>query len=321
MKILITGGMGVNGAVTARLLVSEGMRPVLMDNRRDLSLIADIEKKVDLVEGDILDREFLEKVVTDFKVTHIAHLAALMPDPAEADPRLGIKVGADGTMNVLETVRARKIRRVVFTSSKAVYGDITGKHGYPDYVPVDEFYPQHPKDLYGVIKICCETMGHYYRERYGIEFVALRFASIYGPGKQARHGVLSLYGQLIEDALSGKEINIERGGDQLNEALYVGDVARAIILALKAENLRDWIFNIGTGAGVTLQDFSRVLKTLFPSCRIEIGSGLDFRGGHKKSYCIFDIARAREQLGYGPLYDLEKGIKDYIQTVERLRPE
>ena len=320
MKILITGGMGVNGAVTARRLVAAGERPVLLDNRMDLSLISDIEKRVDRVVGDILDPESLDKVITEFGITHVAHLAALMPGPAEADPALGVKVGVDGTLNVLEAARHRDLQRVVFTSSKAVYGEITGRHAHPEYAPVDEDHRQEPADLYGTIKVCCETLGAYYRKRYGVDFVALRFGSIYGPGKEVRHGALSLYGQMIESVMSGKGFSMPSGGDQVNEALYVGDVARSIILALQVKDPAERVFNIGTGQGVTLHDFKRVLGALYPDSRIEIGSGLDFRMGEKKSYCIFDIARAREHLGFAPAYDLEDGIKDYIDTIERLRP-
>src|ERR671924_1352530 len=120
MNVLITGGMGVNGAATARLLVEEGFRPVLLDNRMDFSLIRDIRDQVDGVEGDVCDQRALEKIVDDYNITHIAHLAALMPEPAEANPRLGIRVGVDGTVNILEIARAHSIKRVVFTSSKAV---------------------------------------------------------------------------------------------------------------------------------------------------------------------------------------------------------
>ena len=133
MNILITGGMGVNGAATARLLVKEGLRPVLLDNRKDLSLIGDFKDRVDCVEADVCDPVGVEKIVSDYGITHIAHLAALMPGPAEANPRLAIKVGIDGTVNVLEIARAKRIRRVVFTSSKAVYGEIDGEEGPPDY--------------------------------------------------------------------------------------------------------------------------------------------------------------------------------------------
>src|SRR3989337_844352 len=136
MKALITGGMGVNGAVTARLMVQDGLRPVLMDNRLDLTLMGDIKDQVDIAVGDICDPAALEKAVDDYKVTHIAHLAALMPEPAEADPRLGVKVGVDGTVNVLEVARAKNIKRVVFTSSKAVYGEIAGECAPPACKPV-----------------------------------------------------------------------------------------------------------------------------------------------------------------------------------------
>lgn len=319
MKILITGGTGVNGAATARLLVTEGMRPVLLDNRMDLSLIADIKNDVELVEGDILDPEGLEKVVTGHGITHIAHLAALMPGPAESDPRLAVKVGVDGMANVLEVARAHKIHRVVFTSSKAAYGEFLGEFGDPQFIPVKEEHPKKPADLYGVIKVCCETLGDYYHERYGVEFVILRFSTIYGPGKEARHGAYSFYGQLIEKAMAGEAIVLPAGGDQLNDTVYVGDVARSILLALKAEKLKKWVFNIGRGRGSTPREFVAVLRRIFPTANIEIGPGPSRLGRSKQSYCIFDISAATDQLGYAPTYDVERGVRDYIETIRRLR--
>jgi UDP-glucose 4-epimerase len=319
MKVLITGGTGVNGAATARLLVAEHIRPVLLDNRKDLSLIRDIKNHVDLVQGDILDHELLAKVATDYHITHMAHLAALMPGPAEANPVLAVKIGVDGTVNVLETARACGIRRVVFTSSKAAYGEFSGEFGPPKFVPVREDHPRNPADLYGVIKVCCEDIGSYYRISYGIEFVALRFSTIYGPGKEARHGAYSFYGQLIEKVMAGEEVRLPEGGDQFNDAVYVGDVARAILFALRAGGLEQWVFNIGSGKGSTPRDFSRVLKTLFPESELEIGPGQSSLGRSKQSYCVFDIRAARDHLGYEPVYDVERGVRDYVATMRRLR--
>jgi len=318
MKVLITGGMGVNGAVTARLLVQEGLRPVLLDNRMDLSLMRDIKDEVDCVEADVCDQRALEKILDDYKVTHIAHLAALMPEPAEANPRLAIRVGVDGTVNVLEAARSRNIKRVVFTSSKAVYGEILGEYAPPSCKPVREDYPKHPADLYGTIKVCCEQVGEYYRETYGIEFLALRFVSIYGPGKEARHGPLSFYGQLIERARSGEQWVVPQGGDQLNDAVYVGDVARSIYLALKAEAPGAWAFNIGTGKAWTPRDFLNAASKLFPNHQIELGPGPSKLGRSKQSYCVFDISAAKKHLGYEPAYDVEKGVRDYVETLELL---
>jgi UDP-glucose 4-epimerase len=300
MNVLITGGMGVNGAVTARLMVRDGLRPVLLDNREDFILMQDIKDKVDCVIGDVCDPAFLTRVVEDYEIDCIAHLAALMPEPAEANPRLAIRVGAEGTVNILEAARAKKIKRVVFTSSKAVYGEINGAEGPPDYKPVREDYRKVPADLYGSIKVCCEELGRYYREAYGIEFIALRFVSIYGPGKEARHGPLSFYGQLIEKAREGAKWVIPEGGDQKNDAVYVGDVGRSVYLALKAPAPGAWTFNIGTGRAVTPRDFLNAAGKLFPNHRIELGPGPSKLGRSKQSYCIFDISAAKQHIGYEP---------------------
>ena len=318
MNVLITGGMGVNGAVTARLLVKEGLRPVLLDNRMDLSLMQDIKNDVDGVEADVCDQRAVEKIVDDYGVTHIAHLAALMPGPAEANPRLGIRVGVDGTVNILEVARARKIKRVVFTSSKAVYGEIRGDYAPPTCKPVREDHPKQPADMYGTIKVCCEQAGKYYREMYGIEFIALRYVSIYGPGKEARHGPLSFYGQLIEKARSGEKWLVPQGGDQLNDAVYVGDVARSIYLALKAPTPGEWTFNIGRGKTCTPRDFLNAAARMFPSHQIELGPGPSQLGRSKQSFCVFDISAARKHLGYESAFTVEDGVRDYVANLDRL---
>ena len=319
MNVLITGGMGVNGAVTARLLVGEGLRPVLLDNRADLSLIRDIKGRIDYIEGDVCDRQLLANVLTHYKITHIAHLAALMPEPAEANPRLAMSVGVDGLVNVLEAARAKNLERIVFTSSKAIYGEIRGKEGPPDYEPVREDHPKHPADLYGTIKLCCEAIGGYYREAYGTEFVALRYSTIYGPGKEARHGALSFYGQLIEKAMAGERWVIPEGGDQLNDTVYVGDVARSIYLALVAKPSVEWVFNIGYGSASTPREFLNAIGKIFPNHRIEMGPGPSQLGRRKQSFCVFDISAAKRFLGYEPAYDVEKGVHDYVETLRRLR--
>jgi UDP-glucose 4-epimerase len=318
MNVLITGGLGINGAVAARLFVNDGMRPVLMDNRMDLALVDDIKDSVDIVVGDIGDQAALESAVEKYGITHIAHLAALRPDPTEANPRLAGHVGVGGMLNVLEVARAAKLERVVFTSSKAVYGEIVGEHAPPTWAPVNEDYPKRPVDLYGSLKVCCEELGRYYREAYGVDVVALRFASIYAPGKEAGYGAYSFYGQLIEKARSREPWIIPSGGDQMNDAVYVGDVARAIRAALTAPTLTEWTFNIGTGRASTPNDFLNAAAELFPDHLIHLGPGPSTLGRSKQTYCIFDISAAKRHIGYEPAFNVERGVRDYVETLNRL---
>src|SRR5258707_1686573 len=196
-----------------------------------------------------------------------------MPEPAAANPRLEVEGSVDGTTNVLEVARAKDIKRVVFTSSKAAYGEITGEYAPPTCKPVREDYPKRPADLYGSMKVGREELGRYYRETYGIEFIALRFVSIYGPGKEARHGPLSFYGQLIEKAREGAKWVIPQGGDQLNDAVYVGDVGRSVYLGLQGETPKEWTFNIGAAKASAPRDFWNAAAKLFPTPKIELGPG------------------------------------------------
>ena len=109
MNILVTGGLGVNGAWVVRQLVEEGHRPIIFENSLDTSLIADIEDKLDIMAGDILDIASVIRVMKDYQIKIVAHLAALMPDAARLDPLTGFRVNALGTARiVLWTLRGQK---------------------------------------------------------------------------------------------------------------------------------------------------------------------------------------------------------------------
>ncbi len=109
-----------------------------------------------------------------------------------------------------------------------------------------------------------------------------------------------------------------QGGDQLNDAVYVGDVARSIDLALKAPTAGEWIFNIGRGKTCTPRDFLNAAAKMFPNHQIELGPGPSQLGRNKQSFCVFDISAARKHLGYEPAYTVEEGVRDYVANLERL---
>jgi len=162
---------------------------------------------------------------------------------------------------------------------------------------VREDYPKRPADLYGSIKVCCEELGRYYREAYGIEFIALRFVSIYGPGKEARHGPLSFYGQLIERARSGEKWVIPQGGDQPNDAVYVGDVGRSVYLAVKAPTPSEWTLTSVRARHGRPREFLNAAANCIRSTKSS-SARLSKLGRSKQSYCVFDISAAERNIGY-----------------------
>jgi len=139
MTILLTGGMGAIGSWVARELVEASHRLVLYDARTDFSLIPDLEGRIEVVTGDLLDLPSLVRTVLEKKVERILHLAAIMPSQAQANPYQGFQVNALGTVHVLEAARIAGVQRVVYTSSKGAYGPISGEHAHPTYRPVTDF--------------------------------------------------------------------------------------------------------------------------------------------------------------------------------------
>jgi len=319
MQILITGGLGVNGAWVTRKLVARGLRPVLYENRLDDSLVRDIAGSFEIVHGDINDIAALVRTLKEYKIQRIVHMAALMPPGAQSDPLNGFRVNALGTVHVLEAARIVGVERVVFTSSRAAYGEIpAGVHSHPTYLPVTEDHPCNPVIVYDVCKVASEGMGHNYQRNYGLQFIALRFAAIYGPGKLARHGNVSIHSTMIEEPLRGAPVRIAKGGEQRDDMIYVDDVAEGVVLATLKDDPRYSVYNIASGQARTLGDFAAAVREVVPGADIEIGPGLDFFDMGVNYYCAFDITRAREDLGFVPRFPFEEGVRDYVATMRRL---
>jgi UDP-glucose 4-epimerase len=270
--------------------------------------------------GDILDLAGIIRVLKKYNIKLIIHESALMPGVAQANPLMGFQTNALATVNVLEAARIMEVKRVVFASSKGVYAPFTGEYGYPTYKPVDEDYPLRPIPaiaVYGSTKVASELMGIIYSRDYGIEFIAIRSGGIYGPGKSARHGRIAIFGEMIENAMTGKPTRITAGGDEKEDVIYIKDYANATVLACFAKDIKNQIFNIGAGRGYSLKDFANAISKVCSNAVFEIGPGRDFMKV-PAIYCVMDYSRAKRELGYSPRYSLEDGIRDYIKTMKRL---
>ena len=321
MRILVTGGLGVNGCWVTRDLLTMGHEPVVFDNRPDFTLLRDVSDEFEFVQGDITSLEQLDNACKEHRIERICHLAAVYPDTADADPVLGFSVNALATVYVLEAARRNGIDRVSFTSSIGALSRMTEEHLEPRMVPVDETFPAYPMgSVYGAAKTASELMGIQYKRLYGIDFAAMRFAAIYGLGKGAeRHGSHNMiWGELIRNAIAGRPIVIPQGGDQRLDLTYARDVAQSVVRACTVDSFEGHVFHIGSGRTYTLNDFADAIRTVIPGAEIEVGPGLDPRGMGPLAYYALDITRARRELGYEPQYPPEAAIRDWLEWTERL---
>lgn len=319
MRVLITGGMGVIGAETSRKFVREGHRPVVFARHRDDRLIHDIVEDIDFESGDILDWPRLLDVIKRHQITHIVHAAAFVGAVSASNPALSIQVNVMGTVNVLEAARLFDIQRIVYTSAKGIYGPLTGEYGAPAYVPIPEDKPKNPQRIYDSAKLMAENTVLYYAKNMGVSAAILRFATTYGPGKTARHGNMGVTSRIVEAPFNGQPFHHPHGGEAKDDFIYNKDSALGIYRATIAKDVPSQVYNIGSGKGETLHDFAREIRKRLPKADITIGPGENFLGTPYPPHGVYDISRARAELGFEPEYDLARGVADYIENLERMR--
>lgn len=315
-RYLVIGGNGVIGHFLTRQLVGQGHRPVVMSRSGDRGLIQDVADRCAVVKGDITAADFLEAVLREHRITHIAHLGASLPHVADADPAYGMRVNAEGTAHVLAAALKTGVARVVMTSTKAVYGPATGRYTHPHYDPMPEDHRPEPYNVYGIGKLASEQLGRWYAAKHGLQFVALRMGATIGPGKISRHGgMFSRYSVILESAMLGKPVEVPSGGDGLCDMLFNDDAARGIRAALQARELKHDLYNICSGTGVTMKQYAAAARRLFPAANLSIGDGFDLTG--LQSF-ILDARRAREELGFSADGDVDRIVGRYVATMKQL---
>jgi UDP-glucose 4-epimerase len=320
MKVLVTGGLGVNGCWVTRQLLEMGHHPIVLDNRPDFSLLPDIATSVQLVQADVRDFDTILRTLRENRVERVCHLAGLYPRACDADPLVGFQTNALSTVQILEAARLAGVQRVVYTSSVAAISPISADYLHPERKAVTEDYPVFPRasGVYSATKVASELMGLNYQRLFGLQFVALRFATTYGPGKLApRHGNINIVWQrIVENAMRGAPTRLQQDGNVTYDMTYTRDVGNSVVLACFAENPVHSVFHVGSGRGYTLQEFGDRVKQVIPTAVIEVGVG---QGGSAAggSY-LLDISLARKELGYEPQYDPATATKDWLHWLERL---
>ena len=252
MKVLLTGGAGFIGSHVAEQLLSDGHEVAIIDNLSS-GKRENLPKDARFYEFDI--RTGCKRAFQEFRPEALCHQAAQMDVRRSVhDPYFDADVNVLGTIRLLENCVEYDVQKCVFASTGgAVYGE-------QREFPAPEDHPQYPVSPYGVSKLACERYFHFYSVQHGLPYVALRYANVYGP-RQDPHGEAGVVAIFCGNLAAGKVSTINGSGEQTRDYVYVSDVARANILALKSE-APSGAYNIGTGVETSVNELYETLRSI-----------------------------------------------------------
>lgn len=307
MKVLVTGGAGFIGSHITDLLCRQKHRVVVFDNL-SFGFREFVNKKAKLIVGDLRRPTEINRALAGIEA--VIHMAALSKIPSCIEkPKEAFDINLTGGINLLEAMRKRKIKNIIFSSTAAVYGE-------PKKIPIKEDDPKFPLQPYGATKLAFEQLLCAYAKTYGFNAVCLRYFNVYGPrDEQIEHGhAVPLW---IKAASEGKPIPLYWQGRQIRDYIYVEDVARAhaAVLGLRGFNY----FNIGSGRGSVMKD---ILEEIFRAIGKKAPiNDLGERPGDPMRL-VADTTKIYDKIGWKPEVSLEKGIKKtvaYYQSSLSLR--
>jgi UDP-glucose 4-epimerase len=316
-SILVTGGSGLVGANAISLLQQSGEQPVLFDiavNERLLDAVGVDLGSLPVVRGDVLDLPGLISAIRDHEVGRVLHLAAFLGEEVQRRPYAGVRLNLMGTANVLEASRLEGVARVVFASSGTVY---LGSLGEGSPAQIDETIAPNPLSIYAATKAAAEFLGRTYAKRFGFEFVAVRFAALYGPSPAALKATREQAIQAMIRAALKKERAEVAWPYARTELLYGKDAAKSVVLACLKERLKHDLFHVGSGERLTGEEIARAIAERFPGCEIELVKGARAMP-YPEERTQHDLSRAKKELGYEPGYPLARAIEDYAATLRKL---
>jgi UDP-glucose 4-epimerase len=303
VKILVTGGAGFIGSHVVDAYVTAGHDVIAVDDlstgKRD-----NLNPKARFHQLDIVDPKVIELIRDERPAVLNLHAAQMDVRRSVADPLFDARINVLGTINLLEGARKANVRRVLFVSSGgAVYGEQAE-------FPAPETHPTNPVSPYGVSKRAGELYAFFYQAEYQLPFVALRYANVYGP-RQDPHGEAGVVAIFSGRMLRGEPVTVNGDGKQTRDYVYVGDVARANVLAL--EHTCTGPVNIGTGVETDVNTLARIILDATGG-RSEVRHGPTKQGEQRRS--VVDSRRAAEVLGWRPEVSLADGLG---RTVEWFR--
>lgn len=264
-KVVVTGGCGFIGSHLATKLVELGAHVTIIDNLSTgfKENTQNLNDRITFIQGDI--ENYADCLLATLDTEIVFHLAAFISVPQSLEkPRLCHTTNVDGTFNMLEACRVNGVKRLVFSSSSAVYG--------PTDLRCGENTPTNPKSPYGFSKLIGEELCKQYTTNFGVETVMLRYFNVYGPRQNPNGAYAAVVARFTDQLKNNKPITIFGNGLQTRDFVPVSHVVEANLLAglADATNVSGEIFNVATGTSITLLELIKQLKMQYPESTSEI---------------------------------------------------
>jgi UDP-glucose 4-epimerase len=305
-RLLVTGGAGTIGSTLVDQLVEAGAGEiVVLDNfvrgRAANLAAARASGLLTVVDGDIRDVATVRRLMAGIDV--VFHLAAIRITQCAEDPRLALECLVDGTFNVIEAAAQAGVAKVVASSSASVYGLAE------EFPTTERHHPYNNDTFYGAAKAFNEGMLRSFHAMTGLDYVALRYFNVYGP----RMDVHGLYTEVLirwmERIAAGQPPLILGDGNQTMDFVHVADIARANLLAARAD-VTDAVFNIASSTETSLRQLAEALLAAMDS-ELEpvFGPARAVNGVTRR---LADIRAAADQLGWAPRLGLDQGLRELV---------
>lgn len=307
MKVVVTGGAGFIGSHIVEHWNEKGAEVHVLDSLRSgyEKNIANFENVV-FHRGSITDKELTNKVLEN--TDYVFHLAALISVPESLEkPDECLEINVNGLLNVLEAAKNNGVKKVVHSSSAAIYGD-------DPRLPKDISMRPKPQTPYGITKLDGEYYLQMYFEQYGLNTTSLRYFNVFGPRQDPKSQYAAAIPIFVYKALRNETITIFGDGEQTRDFVYVKDVVQANVLAATNEDVIG-VFNVANENAITIKELAElIIKTTHSKSEIKFEAE---RPGDIK-HSLASIKETRELLNFKPSHDLTSSLEKTIKYFEEI---